>query len=121
MPASGTGGRPFASMRRYVLITSQAVLEAGVSDFNNASDCFLSYRQTATARLVSRSASSPAATANGGAYCGQFFDDGRYVFYTSTATNAVGSFIDHNGAAGDAHLFDLIAGSTTLVSTPLFG
>src|SRR5262249_45946330 len=65
--------------------------------------------------LVSRSA---AGDASGNASSSEpvISADGRFVAFTSSATDLVAGFTDNNAAGGDVFLRDTVAGTTTLVS-----
>ena len=97
-PASSADGR-------YIVFTSVATnLVAG--DTNGVSDVFLRDRIAGTTVLVSRGS----AAANGASYDASVSDDGRYVAFTSEATNLAG------GVAGaDAFVKDMVTGVVTRV------
>jgi len=101
---------------RYVVFKSEATdLVSGQADSNGGPDIFLYDRVTGSTTLVSRSASSPAATGNAPSPDGYPSADGRYVVFMSEATDLVAGQADTNGT-GDFFLFDRETGATTLVS-----
>lgn len=101
---------------RYVAFESWASnLVAG--DSNDAADVFVYDRLTATSQRVSvGSDGSEAAGASGFATLSR---DGRFVGFTSNATNLVTP--DSNGAEGDVFVHDLQTGDTTRVSVATNG
>jgi hypothetical protein len=97
---------------RYVAYLSQASnLVAG--DTNGESDVFLWDRTVGTTRRVS--VSSGGAQANDRSDDVAISDDGRYLAFTSTASNLAPG--DANGAQQDVFVRDLIAGTTSKVTT----
>ncbi|MGH2711882.1 MAG: TolB family protein [Actinomycetota bacterium] len=117
----GTAGATWNSMSadgRYVAFVSLAPnLVPG--DANDADDVFVHDRETRTTVRVS--VSSAGAEANGGADNGEITDDGRYVMFTSGATNLDPLDNDSGCNTGDAsgcdvYLHDMVTGITELVS-----
>lgn len=105
---SGDGSR--------VLFLSQASdLVAGVEDFNFTQDVFVFDVATGENRLVSRSASHPAAAVDGDSWPIGFSPDGRWVLYESDATDLVAGQQDSNNTS-DAFVHDLDSDTTTLIS-----
>ena len=99
---------------RWALYSSLASnVVAGVSDTNGVADAFLFDRETATTTLVSRSGVTAGATGNGLATPRALSADGRYVLYTSRATDVIAGLTDSN-TASDVFLFDRVSGTTTL-------
>ena len=103
---------------RYVAFTSAATdLVTGQTDTNNQSDVFLYDRDTGAVALASRSSAS--ATTAGAATAGssgpRISADGRYIGFSSDATDLVAGQADAAGTL-DVFLFDRVAGATTLVS-----
>jgi Tol biopolymer transport system component len=95
---------------RYVAFESAATtLVSG--DTNGKIDIFVRDRQTGTTTLVSKS--SAGVGGDGDSYHPSFSVDGRYVVFTSAATNLVSG--DTNGAY-DVFVRDRNTGTTTLVS-----
>lgn len=80
-------------------------------DTNNLGDIFVRDRQTGQTRRVS--VDSMGFEANGGSNAADISDDGRYVAFSSGATNLVAG--DTNGKR-DIFVYDLQTGSTTRVS-----
>jgi len=117
---------------RYVVYTSLATnIVAGQIDLPNTQDVFLFDRQTNSTILVSHAFGAAATTANAGvpvetgSAIPVISADGRYVAYTSYATNLIDGFVDGNGSGVpgsvlytgvDVYLFDRITGLNTLVS-----
>lgn len=117
---------------RYVVYTSLATnIVAGQVDSPNTQDVFLFDRQTNSTILVSHAFNATATTANAGipvetgSAIPVISADGRYVAYTSYATNLIEDFMDGNGSGVpgsvlytgvDVYLFDRITGLNTLVS-----
>jgi uncharacterized repeat protein (TIGR01451 family) len=95
---------------RYVVFQSDATnLVAG--DTNNAGDIFLHDRQTSTIARIS--IASDGTQANGDSYQPAIAGDGRYVVFTSRATNLVA---DDTNEAPDIFLYDLQEGETRRLS-----
>jgi Tol biopolymer transport system component len=104
VPAAGSSSDPaMSSDGRYVVFTSDASnLVSG--DTNGVTDVFIRDRTAGTTRIVSRAGAS----ANGASYDGSVSDNGRFVVFTSDATNLAG------GVAGpDSFLRDMTTGSVT--------
>ena len=100
---------------RWVLYTSFASnLVAGISDGNPGEDVYVYDRNTGTSSLVSHAANSATVTANGRSYSNSISDDGRWVLYSTQASNVVA------GTTGfgmeNAYLHDRVTGLATLVS-----
>ena len=113
---SDSFGRPALSRTgRYVAFESSATnLVAG--DTNMASDVFVRDLLNGTTQRVS--VSTAGVQGNGGSTEASISDDGRYVAFTSTATNLVGS--DTNNAA-DVFVRDRTNNTTTRVSVDFGG
>lgn len=109
----------FAKDGRYLAIVSKATnLVSGVVDTNAANDLFLWDAVTDTFQLVTRQAANPLITSAStetapGASFMALSADGRYLAYTSGATE-----LDANDPTNDAdvYLFDRVAGTNTLLS-----
>ncbi len=100
---------------RYVVFASEATnLVSG--DTNNVQDIFVHDSQTGQTRRVS--VASNGAEANGSSAAVDISADGRYVTFSSAATNLVTG--DTNGKA-DIFVYDLQMGSTTRVSVNTSG
>jgi Tol biopolymer transport system component len=110
----GTGPFGLSGNGRYIVFASTAPeLSAPVTDANGTSDVYLFDLQTATRTVVSLNRDGTA-TGNGGSTLPSISADGRYVAFTSLATNLV-SDVDTNGTE-DVFVRDLQTGVTTLVS-----
>jgi Tol biopolymer transport system component len=127
--ASGTGARlggishPSPSISadgRYIVFTSIATnLVAGQNDVNLRSpfssiDVFLHDRIAGVTTLVSRSLESPSTTANAGSSAPVISADGRYIAFTSTATDLVPGL---TGRQERLFLFDRASENVTLLSS----
>ncbi|MBI4750657.1 MAG: PD40 domain-containing protein [Acidobacteria bacterium] len=100
----------------YIALTSFATnLVPGQSDTNNDTDVFVFDRQTGTTDLVSHAAGQSVATGNMVSASPVINADGRYVVFTSNATNLVPGQSDANNAI-DVFVFDRQGGTTELVS-----
>jgi hypothetical protein len=103
---------------RYMAFYSGATnLVAGVTDENEDDDAFLWDRDTNTTRLISRSATSATTTANGSSDIAALAMsvNGRYVTFSSWATNLISGGVDTNDSQ-DAFLWDRDSGLVVLVS-----
>jgi Tol biopolymer transport system component len=110
MSGNTTNGNP-----RYVVFVSAASnLVAG--DTNGATDVFLRDRTLGTTVLVSKSVAGTAA--NGDSFQPVVSDDGRFVAFTSGASNVVAG--DSNGSL-DVFVRDMVAGTTERVSVGFDG
>jgi hypothetical protein len=99
----------------YVAFPSEATnLVSG--DTNNVTDIFVHDCQTGQTRRVS--VDSNGVEANGSSLAVNISDDGRYVTFSSSATNLVAG--DTNGTR-DVFVYDLQTGGTTLVSVNTSG
>ena len=109
---------------RYVIFLSRADnLIAGMPpSTTGTSQLFRRDLQTGTTILVSRD-STGAALANGQIYAPAISSDGRYVVFTSVATNLVsGVTVGYsNELYGDLYVRDIQTGTTTLVSVDTTG
>ncbi|HEY0558604.1 MAG TPA: hypothetical protein VGG20_30405 [Thermoanaerobaculia bacterium] len=107
---------------RWVLFEGSAVnLVPGQVDTNSQSDVFLYDHTTRQTLLVSRSTASPATAGNGPSYQGALSADGRYVAFTSHATDldpTVTDYVDPGTGQRrfDVFLFDRVTGKTTALS-----
>jgi hypothetical protein len=102
---------------RYVVYESNATnLAAGVTDTNGVSDVFLLDRTTGTTTLVSHQSSNGVVAANDKSVSPFISGDGRYVAYTSSASNLV----DGQTAVPPAHtnlfVYDRLTGITALAT-----
>jgi Ca2+-binding RTX toxin-like protein len=116
--AQANGGNStahFSSDGRFVVFTSAATnLVAG--DTNDASDIFLKDLNTGSVTRLSTAADGT--QANGRSYDARFSADGRFVVFTSEASNLVAG--DTNGVS-DVFLKDLNTGAITRLSTAANG
>lgn len=113
--AASSAGRISAD-GRWVLFESRATnLVPGQADTPDTADLFLYDRVTGATTLVSRSTASSHQTGNAPSSLGAISADGRWVVFTSPATDLVRGQVDP-GLATDVFLYDRIAGTTTLVS-----
>ena len=116
-PADGVdfvGWPSMSSNARWVVFSSTDPLVAG--DTNAVADVFLRDTQTGTTTRVS---SAPGGSAGDGASeSGSVSADGRYVVFTSAATNLVSG--DTNGQT-DVFLRDRTSGTTTRISVSTAG
>lgn len=113
--AGGNTPRLSADGRYAIFLSQRPNLLPGMVDANSGNDVFLRDRTTGTIVLVSRSVSSPITTANGSSEAPSLSADGRYVAFTSEATDLVAGQTDTNGDP-DVFLFDRTTGAVTLVS-----
>ncbi|MFL5130485.1 MAG: hypothetical protein ACJ8DD_10105 [Microvirga sp.] len=105
----------FSPDGRFVVFESDANnLVAG--DTNNATDVFL--KDLSTGAIIRLSTTAGGAQANGGNSTAHFSSDGRFVVFTSAATNLVAG--DTNNF-DDIFLKDLTTGAVTLLSTTANG
>jgi Tol biopolymer transport system component len=101
---------------RYAVFVSAATdLVPGQLDANGARDVFLFDRVTGTTALVSHAAGSPTAAANGSSSGPGINASGRFVVFTSRATDLLTGQVDGNGG-DDVFLYDRISGTVSLVS-----
>jgi Tol biopolymer transport system component len=117
------GGQPDADCSQPVISSDGRYIafSSGADNFvagddNAASDIFLADLSAGTIRRVS--VSSRGAQANGASVNPSISADGRYVSFTSTASNLVRG--DHNHAA-DVFVHDTLTGQTRLVSASARG
>lgn len=108
------------SSARFTAFYSQATNLIG-ADINGFTDIFWKDRQSGTVKLVSANfdpTNGFSANNNSfapGAMTNSVSGNGRYVAFTSAATNLIAN--DTNGTAADIYLRDTTTGVTTLVST----
>jgi Tol biopolymer transport system component len=110
---------------RYVVFLSSANnLVAGQKDPNQregdfAADVFVKDLVTGTTTLVSRSLSSPVTTGNRPSREAVISADGRYIAFTSFATDLVPGQTGSDPGPG-LFLYDRVQGTTSLVTSPSF-
>jgi TolB protein len=121
-PPGNSAARAISGDGRYVVFESNAsALIAGQVDRNGGgADLFLFDAVAKSIVLVSRAAGWVTATGNGKAENPSISADGRYIAYTSLATDLVAGVADTNEGA-DVFLFDRVTGATTLVSRSAAG
>lgn len=101
---------------RYLLFQSFADdLVAAAGDGNQVGDAFLWDRDTQAVTLVSHAAGAPGIAADLESQPAALSGDGRFVVFSSLATDLVAAGLDTN-AALDAFLWDRTTGESTLVS-----
>jgi len=108
----GSTNPVISSDGRYVAFQSEDVLVA--NDTNNTWDVFVYDRQTAQTTLISKAYDQPT-TANGISETPFISADGRYVVFSSSATNIVPN--DTNGWV-DIFQYDRQTAQMTLITTP---
>ena len=116
-PASGVDAVAMVSANgRYVAWSSGA---SGIdpSDHSNQDDVFIYDVLTATNQRVSVALGG--GDPNSGSTRPSISSDGRYVLFTSSASNLVAN--DTNGSTSDIFVYDTLLGSTTLVSEAVGG
>ena len=101
--------------RSIAFTTAKTLLPPGVDNFT--SDVFVADLQTGT--FVRASSTSTGAIANGDSSEASISGDGRFIAFTSTATNLATN--DANGAAFDVYVKDLATGAVQLVSADAAG
>ncbi len=117
----GNGIPPSSSLSadgRYAVFLSAANnLVPGQKDLNAFEDVFLRDLVAGTTVLVSHAMSSPATAGNARSSEAVISADGRYVAFTSRATDLVpGQRGDFRGLDTDILLYDRVTGTTTLVA-----
>ena len=101
---------------RYIVFASLATnLVSGQNDANNENDVFIFDRQMGTTEVVSRAAGSSTTTGNQMSTSPVINADGRYIAFTSNATNLVPGQSDTNNG-NDVFVFDRQMGTTEVVS-----
>jgi hypothetical protein len=104
--------RYMSASGRFVGFSSRAT-NLVANDTNGYADCFV--RDCDTDQLVRVSVSSSGAEGNGDSFGGLMSDDGRYVAFTSSATN-----LDPGAPSGtNVYIHDRVTGKTRFVSTAL--
>jgi TolB protein len=103
----------------FALVRSTATdLVSGFADHNGAvnDDLYRVDLRTGQLALVSVSVAGGVNGGNHDSSRGAISPDGRYVAFTSSATDLVSGFVDHNGVAGDAYLRNMDTGQVTLLT-----
>ncbi|MFC1759219.1 FG-GAP-like repeat-containing protein [Planctomycetota bacterium] len=104
------GDRSISSDGRFIVFSSDAT-NLVVGDANGATDIYLKDRQTGVTTLVSTDSNST--PANGDSVGATISADGRYVAFSSDATNLV---VGDTNAVADVFVKDLLTGTTTRVN-----
>ncbi len=103
---------------RWILLSSIATnFVPGQTDTNHEFDLFLHDRVSAQTTLISHAASSATLTANGSHGEASMSTDGRWVVFSSTATDLVTGANDATKTS-DVFLYDRTSGVVTLISQP---
>lgn len=117
---NNSSGRPRLSADgRWIAFLSRATnLVAGATDNNGVDDLFLHDRDTGQTFLASRAAGTAATAADNRSQSPALSADGKFVAFTSTATNLVPGQVDppRSGSNQDVFLFDRVAGTVELIS-----
>lgn len=117
-PAGGESMRDLTPDGRFVLFTSTsgASMVPGSGDRGATPEhLYLFDRRNASVELISRRVGSGQAIGNGRSPVGALSDDGRFVYFSSLATNLVAGTVD-DPETYDLFLRDRGAQSTTLIS-----
>jgi hypothetical protein len=99
-----------------VLLSTAANLVPGQIDGNGTFDVFVYDRTADTTTLVSRSAGTLTTASNGRSGEPTISADGRFVAFTSQATDLVAGMSVQLGSHSNLFLFDRVTGGCTLVS-----
>lgn len=111
----GVGG--ISTDGRFVAFHSLASnLVAGQTDANFEWDVFLADLVAGTTALVSGANRSPSITADAPSYTSQLSPDGRFLVFSSAATNLMNGWIDDFEGDSDVFLFDRQDSSLRIVS-----
>ncbi len=101
-------------------VSDASDLVPGQVDSPGSPDVFLFDRVAGTTALLSRQSGTTATAANGTSLNPTMSADGRFVAFTSYATDLFPGMVDDNGMYGDVFLHDRLVGSTVLVSHVYF-
>jgi Tol biopolymer transport system component len=110
------GSVPSADGRWVAFTCTSTDLVPGQTDTNGDGDVFLYDRVSGTTTLVSRTATSPSTTGDGDSHAPRLSADGRYLVFSSYATDLVSGQVDDDPWTEDVFLYDRVAGTTVLVS-----
>jgi hypothetical protein len=103
----------------YVVFMSSATdVVPGMTDTNNLEDVFLFERATAGTTLISGALGSTTATANNQSLSSGLSDDGRWLLFSSSASNLLNGLTDTNGTF-DLFVYDRTTATKTLVTSAL--
>jgi Tol biopolymer transport system component len=110
-----------ADGRSVVFLSTSPGLVPGQVNASSGAHVFLYNRPTGAMTLVSHAAWSAVTTANQGSAASAVSAsrDGRWIAFTSPATNLVAGQVEGNGAQEDVFLFDQAGGAIELVSRSL--
>lgn len=112
IPASSDSAYPAISGDGRFLAWASADPTVVPNDTNGQADIFV--RERATGITIRASVSTNGVEADGWSSAPQLSEDGRFVVFSSAATNLAG--VDNNGAKHDVFLRDLVAGTTERIS-----
>lgn len=102
------------------LVPGQSRRPRGPFSSNGDTDVFVHDRVTGVTALVSHAHGAPATSANEGSWSPRISADGRWILFTSAATDLVPDFVDNSSGVGlsaaDLFLYDRVAGTSRLVS-----
>lgn len=111
-----TSRRLISADGRWVAFASKATdLWGGVTDANGTWDTFVEDRDTGVTILVSHASQVPGVAANGESQPRAISADGRFVAFSSLATNLVSGITDSN-STWDAFVWDRNSNQVTLLS-----
>lgn len=103
----------------YIVFMSSATdVVAGMTDTNTLEDVFLFERATANTRLISGALGSTTATANNQSLSSGLSDDGRWVLFSSSASNLLEGLTDTNSTF-DLFVYDRLSATKILVTSAL--
>jgi Tol biopolymer transport system component len=113
-----TGGTITPSGEWVVYTSNASNIVNGISDNNAGTDAFVFNRLTGVNVLISRSSVSPNAAANEQSQASRASADGRWIVFSSLATDVIAGLVDSNGV-GDVYLYDRVNASSVLLSRAL--
>lgn len=96
-------------------VSAGTTLMAGQADTNNVADVFLYDAALDAVTLVTHAAGSAATAANNATIWPAISANGRYVAYTTLATDLAAGVADNNGTY-DLYIYDRLNGDSTLIS-----
>jgi Tol biopolymer transport system component len=110
---------PYSSDGRYILLSTNnaSAFTSDQDDHSNGSygdDLFLYDIQTGDLKLITHAYNSPTVTGNGASEDGVFTADGKYVVFTSYASNLINA--GSVGSTANVFLYEIATGTTTLIS-----
>jgi chitodextrinase len=115
---SATSATGLSADGTFALIESKATdVLPGFADHDGASgDIYRVNLHSGAVELVSQSVADGANSGNAASGSSVLSPNGRFVMFTSTATDLVPAFTDHDGTGSDVFMRDMDTGQTTLVS-----